>query len=367
MKAIFRSFCSLFVAALARCLDAPGHQDFIPVMITGAANADVAILVVAAVTGEFEAGFSGGGQTKEHIQLARGLGVTQIIVAINKLDVEGWKKNRFDEIQSSIKDFLLKQEFKEKRIQFVPISGLTGENIKACNNNELSRWYKGPTLLEAVNNFFPANRNVEKPLRFIVTDVFSEGKGIVTRGRVIQGFVEIGDQLAVLSVGDLVKVSKLEHLQAPSDDIDNPRRLSIGIAGDVVQLVISDIDIMRLSIGNILCYPNAKPPLVKRARARIVVLDNICVPIIRGAQVIFHSHSLDVPATVTKLVAILKRDGSVQKDRPRALTKGINAEIEFKVNERIVMETFSECRPLGRFVFRRAGETIAICIIDKII
>ena len=129
-------------------------------MITGAANADVAILVIAAVTGEFEAGFTGGGQTKEHIMLARGLGVTQLIVAINKLDVEGWKQDRYEEIKKDVKDFLLKQEFKPKRIQFVPISGLAGENVKACNSSELSKWYNGPTLLEAVNNFSPANRQI---------------------------------------------------------------------------------------------------------------------------------------------------------------------------------------------------------------
>jgi len=346
-------------------LDAPGHHDFIPVMITGAANADVAILVVAAVTGEFEAGFSGGGQTKEHIQLARGLGVTQIIVAINKLDVEGWKKGRYEKIQKDIKDFLLKQEFKEKRIQFVPISGLIGENINVCNSSKLSKWYEGPTLLKAVNNFFPANRRIEKPLRFIVTDVFSEGKGIVTRGRVIQGFVEVGDQLIVLPVGDIIRVSKLEHLQVPSDNIDNPRRLDIAIAGDTVQLVITDIDIMRLSIGNILCFPNARPSLTKKASARIIVMDKLAVPIIRGAQVIFHMHSLEIPTVLTKLVAILKHDGSIKKERPRALTSGISASIEFTVSERIVMESFSECRPLGRFVLRRGGETIAIGVIDK--
>lgn len=346
-------------------LDAPGHHDFIPVMITGAANADVAILVVAAVTGEFEAGFSGGGQTKEHIQLARGLGVTQIIVAINKLDVEGWKKGRYDEIQSGIKDFLLKQEFKEKRMQFVPISGLTGDNIKVCNNVELTKWYKGPTLLEAVNNLFPVNRKIEKPLRFIVTDVFSEGKGIVTRGRVIQGFIEVGDQLVVLPVGDVVRVSKLEHLQAPSDNINDPRRLGIGIAGDTVQIIISDIDIMRISIGNILCFPNAKPPLVKKALARIAVMDKLNVPIIRGAQAIFHMHSLDIPVVLTKLVAILKRDGSVKKERPRALTSGVNASIEFTLSERVAMEEFSDCRALGRFVLRRGGETVAIGLIDE--
>jgi len=346
-------------------LDAPGHHDFIPVMITGAANADVAILVVAAVTGEFEAGFTGGGQTKEHIMLARGLGVTQIIVAVNKLDVDGWKQHRYEEIKERTNTFLLKQQFKPKRIQFVPISGLAGENVKSRSSEELSKWYSGPTLLEAVNNFFPANRQIEKPLRFIVTDVFAEGKGIVTRGRVIQGFVEVGDSLIVLPIGDVVKVSKLEHVQPPSDGADDARRLTVGVAGDTVQLVISDTDIMRLSIGNILSYPNARPPLTTTAAARIVVMDDLAVPIIRGAQVIFHMHSLDVPTVLTKLVAILKPDGSMKKERPRALTKGVNASIEFTVSDKLVMEAFSDCRSLGRFVLRRGGETIAIGVIDK--
>jgi elongation factor 1 alpha-like protein len=131
-------------------------------MITGAANADVAILVVAAVTGEFEAGFVGGGQTKEHILLARGLGVTQVVVAINKLDVEGWKEERYNHIQKDVQNFLLEQQFKQKRIKFVPISGLTGENVKTRKDPDLEKWYNGPTLLEAIDNFFPANRQIGK-------------------------------------------------------------------------------------------------------------------------------------------------------------------------------------------------------------
>jgi elongation factor 1 alpha-like protein len=140
-------------------------------MITGAANADVAILVVAAVMGEFEAGFTGGGQTKEHIQLARGLGVTQIIVAVNKLDVvDGWRMDRYQHIQQQVQQYLLQQQFKPKRIHFVPISGLTGENVvKRDIDSPLSSWYHGPTLLEAIDAFQPANRAIEKPPRFIGT------------------------------------------------------------------------------------------------------------------------------------------------------------------------------------------------------
>lgn len=377
-------------------------------MITGASNADVAILVVAAVTGEFEAGFTGGGQTKEHILLARGLGVTQIIVAVNKLDVEGWNEDRYHQIQKNVQEFLLKQQFKPKRIKFVPISGLTGENVKERNDAGLSRWYKGPTLLEAVNAFMPANRAVEKAPRFIgmckpivwndlllrqhlqsssfshlesfcfcfwkcpftVSDVYAEGKGVVTRGRVVQGFIEVGDRLVVLPVGDLVTVNRVEHLQAPSDDgnadgNNSMKRLSTGVAGDTVDLVFNDIDIMRLSVGNILSLPNARPPLTRKAKARVIIMDKLAVPIIRGAQIIFHMHSLDVPAVMTKLIATLKADGSVLKERPRAITGGANAVVELTLSDKIVMESYSQCRPLGRFVLRRGGDTIAIGIIDE--
>lgn len=175
----------------------------------------------------------------------------------------------------------------------------------------------------------------------------------------------MGDSLVVLPIGDVVKVSKLEHVQPPSDGADDARRLTVGVAGDTIQLVINDTDIMRLSIGNILSSPNARPPLTKMAAARIVVMDDLAVPIIRGAQVIFHMHSLDVPTVLTKLVAILKPDGSVKKERPRALTKGVNASIEFTVSDKLVMEAFSDCRSLGRFVLRRGGETIAIGVVDK--
>jgi elongation factor 1 alpha-like protein len=142
-------------------LDAPGHADFIPSMITGAASADVGILVVAATRGEFEAGFHvGGGQTREHVVLARGLGVSQLIVAVNKLDAVEWNRDRFLEIKSSLLPFLTSNGFAQKRIRFIPISGLTGENVKTRSSELLANWYNGPTLLDAIDSFVPAQRSV---------------------------------------------------------------------------------------------------------------------------------------------------------------------------------------------------------------
>ena len=155
-------------------LDAPGHADFIPIMITGAAHADVAILVVAATRGEFEAGFDSG-QTKEHAILARGLGVSQVIVAINKLDVDGWDYGRYQEVEGKVRDYLLQQQFNPKRIQFVPLSGLTGENVKERTDLQLKSWFKGPTLLEAIDKFQPAKRQAGMlPRTFCVLDFEKE-------------------------------------------------------------------------------------------------------------------------------------------------------------------------------------------------
>jgi translation elongation factor EF-1alpha len=193
--------------------------------------------------------------------------------------------------------------------------------------------------------------------------------------------------LVVLPVADIVTVSRLEHLQAPSsasltatsttttttadnthnDNQDNTNlRRTVGIAGDTVDLTFTDIDIMRLSVGNILSLPQARPPVTKVAKARVMVMDQLTIPIIRGAQVMFHMHNLDIPAVLTKLIAILKTDGvSIKKERPRAITGGVTAIVELTLSDRIVMESYAKCRALGRFVLRRGGDTIAIGIIDE--
>lgn len=146
-------------------LDAPGHRDFIPNMITGANQADCAILVVDATRGEFETGFEQGGQTREHALLVRSLGVSQICVAVNKLDNENWSKDRFDEIVAKLKAFLKQAGFKDSDVEYIPCSGLTGENlVKPASEEELLRWYSGPTLLSVVGEFATCCFEKEKNL-----------------------------------------------------------------------------------------------------------------------------------------------------------------------------------------------------------
>ena len=348
-------------------LDAPGHADFVPSMITGAAAADVGIVVIAATIGEFEAGFDGGGQTREHIILARGLGVSQLIVAVNKLDAVDWNEHRFAEIRSKIEPFLLQTGFAPKRIQFVPMSGLTGANVKSKEGaNNLYEWYKGSTLLDAMDNFQPAQRNMDKPLRIVVNDVYSEGnKGVTVRCRVVQGVVQISEKVVVLPIGDEATVSKIEHGSAATEN-----RYKYAMAGDTTEIVLLGIDIARLSTGNIISHPHSelRPSLKRKVMARIMVMDKLTVPIIRGAQVLLHMHSIDVPAVVSKLLtSVHPKQKNSQREKPRVLTAGVSATVELTFGEKITVEAYNDCRALGRFVLRRGGDTVAIGIVENVL
>lgn len=399
-------------------LDAPGHKDFIPNMISGTASADCGLLVVAATTGEFEAGFARGtdasgtcatvGQTREHVVLSRGLGVTQFVVAVNKLDAAdpAWSKDRFEYIRSMVLDFLKVNGFKEKKITFVPVSGLTGVNVsrdEATEDQEgwktLRKWYKGPTLLEALDGFTPAKREFEKPLRTIVTDVSSEGKNATVRGRVVQGFVRAGDGIVVLPVGDEASVVRVERGKAVKEGAspysfvspnngggsqqtaekdleDIPELQNCALAGDIVEMSLSGIDPARLSPGCVLCHPHPslRPRVRRKFEARVLVMERLAVPIIRGSQVLLHMHSIDVPAVLSRLVSSEKRGGgsannhgNKPRQNPRVLTGGVTATVEVTLSERLVIEESNECKALGRFVLRRGGDTIAVGLIDKVL
>lgn len=142
-------------------LDAPGHRDFIPNMISGASQADCALLVVDASTGEFEAGFERGGQTREHLVLVRSLGVSQVVVAVNKLDIVGWDQSRYMEIVEALKPFLLQTGFQNSKTKFVPVAAMAGVNLVGRDGPDgigLRKWYKGPTLIGFLGMSWPSER-----------------------------------------------------------------------------------------------------------------------------------------------------------------------------------------------------------------
>uniref|UniRef100_U5EWS8 Putative translation elongation factor ef-1alpha n=1 Tax=Corethrella appendiculata TaxID=1370023 RepID=U5EWS8_9DIPT len=341
-------------------LDAPGHKDFIPNMISGANQADVALLVVDATRGEFETGFEQGGQTREHALLVRSLGVNQLGVVVNKLDTVGWSKERFDEIKKKLQSFLKQAGFKESDVVYIPCSGLTGENlVKPPTEQELTKWYNGPTLLTVIDNFKTPERSINKPFRMSVSDIFKgTGSGFCVSGRIETGLLCVNDKV-------LVCPSK-EQAQVKNITIDDLAYQTV-FAGDQVSVTLSGIDATNISIGYILCDINNPIPLTTRIRLRIIVF-NIKVPITIGYPVLLHHQSLIEPATIVKLKAHLhKGTGEIIKKNPRCLGNNSCAQVDIEFQRSICVEKYADFKELGRVMLRVNGVTIAAGLITDIL
>ncbi|EIW82489.1 EF Tu GTP binding domain-containing protein [Coniophora puteana RWD-64-598 SS2] len=346
-------------------LDAPGHRDFIPNMISGAAQADCALLVVDATTGEFEAGFERGGQTREHLVLVRSLGVAQVVVAVNKLDQVGWARARYEEICALLRPFLVQSGFAPAKTAFVPVGAILGVNLVDRESEEgkaLSVWYKGPTLVDLLDKLEPPARDINSPLRLPLSNVFKgQGSGVGVTGRICGGVVQVGERVRVLP-GDesaIVRTIDVEENSVPW-----------AAAGANVTMYLTSIDPIHLNVGSVLCPANDVVPLAVTFSARIIVFD-IQLPITAGASVEIFHHSRDVPATISKLVATLDRaTGVVAKKNPRVLAKGVSAEVEISLRagtlsgptastKPMPLETFAANKDMGRILIRRGGETIS--------
>lgn len=341
-------------------LDAPGHKDFIPNMITGTAQADVAILVVNATKGEFETGFESGGQTREHALLARSLGVAQIVVAVNKMDTMDWSQTRYDEIVKKLGQFLKQAGFKEADASFIPVSGLAGENlVHPVQENALADWYKGNTLVQQIDQFKPVSRAVDKPLRISVTDVFKGmGGGLTVAGKVCSGCVQAGDRVLVMPSTNYAIVKSL----GMSDEA-----VSYAFAGDHISVVITGIDITNIGVGSMLCESKMPVQCAVRIQARIVLF-NLERPITRGYTVVLHYQSMTEPAIIKRLVSQLnKSTGEVIKNKPKCLTKNSSAVIELEFEKPICVELYKDNKELGRFMLREGGHTIAAGLIEQVL
>ncbi|KIY72985.1 hypothetical protein CYLTODRAFT_285952 [Cylindrobasidium torrendii FP15055 ss-10] len=348
-------------------LDAPGHKDFVPNMISGASQADCALLVVDASFGEFEAGFERGGQTREHLLLVRSLGVSQVVVAVNKLDMVNWDKTRYDEVVNQMKPFLVQSGFQPSKTRFVPVAAMEGINLAepAPEESGLTAWYNGPTLLHYLDKLEPPTRDIDSPLRFPISNVFKgQSSGIAVAGRVCSGVVQIGERLRVLPGDETAVVKNIEVEDAT---------VPWAMAGSNATIYLTSIDPVHLAVGTVLCPPESLVPLATMFTARIIVFD-VQVPITAGTSVELFHHSCDVPATITGLLATLDRaTGGVVKKKPRVLTKGVSAEVQITLRSTalsvsaparpVPIEPFSANKEMGRILLRRGGETIGAGIV----
>ncbi|BGP72534.1 hypothetical protein NBRC10513v2_005930 [Rhodotorula toruloides] len=347
-------------------IDAPGHRDFVPNMISGAAQADVAILVVDGASGAFEKGFEGGGQTREHALLVRSLGVQQIIVAVNKLDAVRWSEVRYKNIFDQLFPFLTDIGFMPHKITFVPVSASTGENLTKQTNELLRAWYDGPTLVEELDSLPVPTRALDVALRIPVSNVFkgqsATASGLAVTGRVESGIVQVGEKLAALPGDESGIVRALEV---------NGELVPYATAGANATIFLSGIEANQLSVGSVLCPRSQPVPVVSTFTAQVLVFEPKH-PITAGYAVELFHHSRDIPASIVALEAMLdKTTGKVTKTSPRMLPKNSSARIRVQLRNAttggrsgaIPIEPFSVNKAMGRVLFRRNGETVAAGIV----
>lgn len=328
-------------------LDAPGHRDFIPNMIAGAAQADFAVLVIDASIGSFESGLKG--QTKEHALLVRSIGVQRIIVAINKLDTVIWSRDRFEEIEQQVSAFLTAAGFQPRNVSFVPCSGLTGANIVSRATDPDASWYTGPILLEQLETSEPFTRALEKSLRLTIGDIFrtSEQYPLSVSGRIDAGSIQVGDKILAVPGGETAYIKGLDVDSEPAD---------WAVAGQNATLHLSNIDAVHLKPGDVICPPSAPVQSITSFTVKILAFEHVT-----PMQVDVHRGRLHAPGRVVQLVAVLdKGSGAVVKKKPRLVKPGEVARVRVEVD----VEGGVPLEAPGRVVLRAGGETVAAGLLE---
>jgi len=340
-------------------IDAPGHRDFIKNMITGTSQADVAILVVAAGTGEFEAGFGKEGQTREHALLAYTMGIKQVIVAVNKMDstTPPWDKERFEDISKEVIDYLKKIGFQQKNVTFVPYSGFMGDNL--VTKSEKLSWFKGPTLLEALDVIEPPTRPTDKPLRLPLQDVYKiTGIGTVPVGRVETGVLKPGMvvHFAPCGVTTECKTVEMHHTN-----------LEEAIPGDNVGFNIKGISVKDLRRGYVCGDSKNDPPKEANSfNAQVIVL-NHPNKIMAGYTPVLDCHTSHIACKFDKLLQkIDRRTGKEIEAEPKDIKNQEAAIVQMVPQKSMIVETFSTYAPLGRFAVRDMKQTVAVGVIKAV-
>jgi elongation factor 1-alpha len=339
-------------------IDAPGHRDFVKNMVTGASQADAAILFVSARRGEFEAGIGPGGQTREHAFLAFTLGVHQLIVAINKMDdvSVNWSEERYNEIKNEISRMLKMVGFRVEKIPFVPTSGWTGDNL--MKKSDKMPWYKGPTLFEALDVFEVPPKTLNKPLRVPLQDVYTiTGVGTVPVGRVETGVLKEGQQVIFMpgNVKGEVKSIETHHVRVPkAEPGDN---IGFNVRG------VSKNDIRR---GDVM-GPVENPPTVAREFIGQIIVIYHPTAVAAGYTPVLHYHTGQVACKFTELVRKLDpRTGQAIEEKPAFLKTGDGAVVRMEPLHPIAVEAYNDFQELGRFAVRDMGTTVAAGVIKEV-
>lgn len=342
-------------------LDAPGHKTYVPHMLSGAAQADVAILVISARKGEFETGFEKGGQTQEHAMLIKTTGAKEVVVAINKMDdvtVE-WSKERYEEIQGKLKPFLKKKMGLDST--FLPISAQTGLGVKDRIPDTIAPWYTGPSLLEFLDNMQKITRNLNAPFMMPVGAKYRD-LGTMVEGRIEAGVVQKTSNLIMMPNKESISISALYG--------ETEEEIPHATCGDQVRLRIRGIEEEDILPGFVLCSPKRLVHCVSAFEAQINIVDLRSI-LSAGFNCVCHVHSATEEVTFEALLHKLEpKTGRKSKKPPPFASKGMGIIARLRVTSgggKICVERFEDYPQLGRFTLRDQGQTIAVGKITKLI
>ncbi|MCW1300939.1 MAG: translation elongation factor EF-1 subunit alpha [Candidatus Nanoarchaeia archaeon] len=328
-------------------IDAPGHVDFVKNMITGASQADAAVLVIDAVDGIQP-------QTREHAYLCKVLGVKQLIVAISKMDAANYDEKRFNQVRDEVQKFLKTIGYDVSKIQIIPISGLKGDNLVKPSEN--MKWWKGPTLVEALDNLQVPEPPINLPLRMPIQEVYSiTGVGTVPVGRVVTGRLRENDKVIIQPPNLIAEVKSIEM---------HHERLPEAIPGDNVGVNLRGVTKEQLKRGDVIGHPEDPPTVAKEFTAQMVVLYHPTM-ITAGYTPVFHMHTAQVACKIKKILKkIDPRTGETIEENPESLKTGDVAVIVVEPTKPVVIEKKDKIPQLASFAIRDMGRTIGagVCI-----
>lgn len=352
-------------------MDAPGHKNYVPNMIQGASQADIGILVISARKGEFETGFDRGGQTREHALLAKTLGVDYLIVAVNKMDepTVKWSKERYDDCINKIRPFLKSCGFTIKtQVKFIPISGLSGANVKDEVSEAECSWWKEsyttgqnntdqPTLMKLLDSLVIPGRDAAAPLRLPVLDRYSE-RGTIAMGKVESGTIRPGSKVIVMPTGNTYKVDEVW--------VNDDESIAAARPGESVLVKLNGARLEDIRKGYVLC---TSPPCraVDKVICQIAIMDmpdNTKI-MTAGFQCVFHAHTCEEECTITKIFETTSPKGQVMKGA-RFAGIGMRAIVMIELSQTTPLDAYDNMHFLGRFTLRTEGKTIAIGKITKL-
>ncbi|MDD1706231.1 MAG: translation elongation factor EF-1 subunit alpha, partial [Methanoregulaceae archaeon] len=307
-------------------VDCPGHRDFVKNMITGASQADAAVLVVAAPDGVME-------QTKEHVFLSRTLGINQLIIAINKMDAAKYDQKRFEEVKKDLSALLQMVGYKPAETLFIPTSALQGINIAKKSPAE-TPWYTGPTLLEALDTLKEPEKPTDKPLRLPIQDVYSiSGIGTVPVGRVETGVMKKGMKVSFMPAN---KEGEIKSIEMHHEEIPQ------AVPGDNVGFNVRGLAKGDIRRGDVCGPVDAPPTVADEFTAQIVVLQHPSAITI-GYTPVFHCHTTQTACTFVELKKKLDpRTGQTKEENPTFIKAGDAAIVQVKPTKPMVIENVKE-------------------------